>query len=176
MPQSMDPMACRSFRKNHLAYLDDTLAGDLMSAAQRHILTCDSCAAHDSMVRRSLMVAKNLPSIEPSAAFQQRLQARLAECREERRTERDLRNDAVDAAMLPMAGNRASWLAPRTIAAIAASAILGTLIWRGVTTPDVPLVAMQPVIASEPVRPEVRYVSPRCSRRWRPGIRYGPQR
>ncbi len=164
MQQSMAPMDCRSFRRNHLAYLDDTLAGDLMAEAQRHILACDACAAHDSMVRRSLMVARNLPTIEPSAAFQQRLQARLAECREERRSQRDgsretTRSD-VDAVMLPMAGSRSAWRGPRALAAIAAGAVIGTMIWRGVSTPDAPLVAMEPVIASEPVRPEVRYVSP----------------
>ncbi len=160
MPQSMAPMDCRSFRRNHLAYLDDTLAGDLMASAQRHILACDACAAHDTMVRRSLMVAKNLPTIEPSAAFQQRLQARLAECREERRSQRDMPSVGIDAVMLPMAGTRSAWRGPRTLAAIATGAVIGTMIWRGVTTPAAPLVAMEPVIASEPVRPEVRYVSP----------------
>ncbi len=161
MPQSMAPMDCRSFRKHHLAYLDDTLAGDLMSAAQRHILACDGCAGHDSMVRRSLMVAKNLPSIEPSAAFQQRLQARLAECRAERQAQHDATSDSGrDTVHLPMAGTRAGWRGPRTLAAIAAGAVIGTLVWRGVASTSAPLVAMEPVIASQPARPEVRYVSP----------------
>ena len=76
-PQLIAPMDCRSVRKHHLAYLDATLAGDQMASAQRHIMACDPCAAHDTLVRRSLMVARNLSTIEPSAAFQERLQAKL---------------------------------------------------------------------------------------------------
>jgi len=161
MPQSMAPMDCRSFRKHHLAYLDDTLAGDLMAAAQRHILACDACAAHDALVRRSLMVAKNLPTIEPSVDFQQRLQARLAECRAERQAQLGALHGAGDAVLLSATASRPAWRGPRALAAIAAGAMIGTLVWRGVTTASTaPLVAMEPVIASQPARPEVRYVSP----------------
>lgn len=162
MPQSMGLMDCRSFRKHHFAYLDDTLSGDDMAAAQRHILACDGCAAHDTLVRRSLMMAKSMPMIEPSAAFQQKLKARLAECREERA--------ALQAGGMPMphavpatarfSEPRAGWFTPRTLAAIAASAVVGTLVWRGTAGQTVPVVAMEPVIASAPARPEVRYVSP----------------
>lgn len=161
MPQSMAPMDCRSFRKHHLAYLDDTLAGELMAAAQRHILACDACAAHDALVRRSLMVAKNLPTIEPSIDFQQRLQARLAECRAERQAQLVAVHDAGSTVLFSATASRPAWRRPRTLAAIAAGAMIGTLVWRGVTTASTaPLVAMEPVIASQPARPEVRYVSP----------------
>ncbi|MCC6242208.1 MAG: zf-HC2 domain-containing protein [Gemmatimonadaceae bacterium] len=163
MPQSMELMDCRRFRKHHFAYLDDTLSGDDMAAAQRHILACNACAAHDTLVRRSLMMAKSLPTIEPSVAFQQRLQARLAECRVERDAQQTLR-PTPSTLMAPMPSAallRASWLSPRTaVAAIAASAVVGTMMWREVSTPSVPVVAMEPVIATAPVRPEARYVSP----------------
>lgn len=76
-------MDCTHFRKLHLAYLDDTLPGTQMAAAQRHVLHCDACAAHDTLVRRSLMIARSLPAIEPTAEFQRRLRERLAACREE---------------------------------------------------------------------------------------------
>ncbi len=76
-------MDCRSFRSQHLAYLDDTLPGTVMSEAQQHIMQCDACAAHDTMVRRSLLLARNhLRDIEPSDAFRERLQARLAACKQ----------------------------------------------------------------------------------------------
>ena len=55
-------MDCRTFRKHHLAYLDDTLPGDVMARAQCHVLNCDACAAHDTMVRRSLMMVRSLPT------------------------------------------------------------------------------------------------------------------
>ena len=175
MPQLMSPMGCRAFRKHHLAYLDDTLSGDQMAAAQRHILACDPCAAHDTMVRRSLMLAKSMPAIEPSSAFQERLNARLAQCRTERlalqedptgrqapatrgRFDKDL--------LMPMGGARPLWRSPRTFAALVAGAVLGTMVWRGLTPSSAPLVAMQPVnstqpvIATQPVAPQVQYVSP----------------
>ena len=90
-------MDCRSFRRHHLAYLDNTLPGELLVAAECHVIDCEACARHDTAVRRALMLARNLAPIEPSADFQARLEARL---RAElacggRRPERD---DAVDGA------------------------------------------------------------------------------
>ena len=77
-------MDCTHFRRQHLAYLDDTLPGDLMAAAQRHLLLCDACAAHDTRIRRALMVARSLAPVSPRADFRARLDARLAECRQAR--------------------------------------------------------------------------------------------
>ncbi|MBV9879143.1 MAG: hypothetical protein JO180_01550 [Gemmatirosa sp.] len=74
-------MDCRAFHKYHLAYLDDTLPGELMGAAEYHLVTCETCAAHDTAVRRGLLLARNLPSIELSADFSARLAARLDEVR-----------------------------------------------------------------------------------------------
>ena len=48
----------------------------------------------------------------------------------------------------------------RTLVAIAASAVIGVLVWRGAMPAHTPLMAMDPVIATEPARPEIRYVSP----------------
>lgn len=74
-------MDCKQFRKQHLAYLDDTLPGETMAALQHHVMICRSCAAHDTLVRRSLMIARNLPECEPDRDFQKRLRERLATCR-----------------------------------------------------------------------------------------------
>lgn len=74
------PVDCRQFRRDHLEYLDDTLPGDTMRAAQLHLLQCAACATHDTMVRRSLMVARSLPRITPRAGFEAQLAARLAMC------------------------------------------------------------------------------------------------
>jgi hypothetical protein len=70
-------MDCRSFRKRHLAYLDDTLPGVEMAGMQQHILRCDRCARHDASVRRSLLLLRNLPPIRPTDGFSDRLRARL---------------------------------------------------------------------------------------------------
>ncbi len=75
-------MDCTDFRRHHLAYVDDTLPGDVLVAAERHRVECATCGAHDTLVRRSLLIARNLPSIEPSADFSARLEARLREVRE----------------------------------------------------------------------------------------------
>jgi hypothetical protein len=164
MTQLMAPIDCRGFRKLHLAYLDDTLSGDQMTAAQRHILACDSCAAHDTMVRRSLMVARSMPTIEPSAAFQQRLQARLAECRQERLSgydeNRGKSGPMLDAMLMSQHAPGFGWRSPRALVVIAASAVIGVMVWRGTQPAAAPLIAMEPVIASEPARPEIRFVSP----------------
>lgn len=138
-------MDCRSFRKQHLAYLDDTLPGDSMSAAQRHVMACDGCAAHDTLVRRSLMMARSLPTIEPSSDFQERLRSRLASCRDE-----------VDAAESTKPRVRNA----RTVAAVAAGMALGTLAWSGLTSESTSVIAMQPVIATQPAIAPTPYIRP----------------
>ncbi len=155
-------MDCKHFRKQHLAYLDDTLPGDLMAQAQRHVLVCDGCAAHDALVRRSLMVVHNvapaMPSIEPSAEFQARLRARLAECRAERTAA--VAGTLGDTVMPPVAHNR--FVSPsRTMIAMAASAVIGALAFQAFRSDTAPTLAMQPVMAMPPA-PVARapYINP----------------
>jgi hypothetical protein len=71
-------MNCREFRRKHDAYVDDTLSGMDIEAMGRHLRLCAQCAALDTRIRRSLLLARNLPTIHPSAAFGERLQMRLA--------------------------------------------------------------------------------------------------
>ncbi|HEU4720331.1 MAG TPA: hypothetical protein VFS59_03135 [Gemmatimonadaceae bacterium] len=71
-------MNCREFRRKHDAYVDDTLSGVEMEAMGRHRRLCAQCAALDTRIRRSLLLVHNLPAIQPSAAFSERLQMRLA--------------------------------------------------------------------------------------------------
>ncbi len=44
---------------------------------RQHMRACPPCAHHDAIVRRSLMLVRSLPTIEPSPDFQARLEARL---------------------------------------------------------------------------------------------------
>ncbi len=76
-------MDCRNFRGNHLAFVDDTLPGVDVVRMRQHLGVCRHCAAQDAVVRRSLLAARNLPTIRPSADFSRRLQRRLAEARRE---------------------------------------------------------------------------------------------
>lgn len=74
-------MRCSEFRDLHCSYIDDTLAGVELVRMQTHIAECPECSAADTRVRRSLMVLHSIPSIEPSADFAARLDARIKECK-----------------------------------------------------------------------------------------------
>ena len=74
-------MDCRFFRRHHVAFVDDTLPGVELVAMERHRIECAACAQLDAMVRRSLLLAHNLPSIECSADFGARLAQRLEQVR-----------------------------------------------------------------------------------------------
>lgn len=136
---------CRDFRKNHVAFVDDLLPGVDMVAMQCHLHECDACARHDMLVRRSLLLFRNTPMIEPSPDFSVRLNARLRECR------------AMDA-MADASGMSIS----RTLVAAAASILLiGTLAlsttdWTG-SPGDV---LLEPVVAYEPAPPTPPLANP----------------
>ena len=72
------PMDCRSFKKKHDAFLDDTLPGIETIEMQEHVRACARCSRHDAEIRRSLFLLRNLPSVEVSSGFVQRLRARIA--------------------------------------------------------------------------------------------------
>lgn len=120
----MTRVDCSRFRHQHLDYLDDALPRALMSAAQLHLLACDACAAHDALVRRSLMAVRSLPTAEPSAAFSQRLQARLAVCRAEQRIAQSTR--LWQAHALALRAERRARVS-RAALLMAASAVAGVL-------------------------------------------------
>src|SRR5258706_11748842 len=95
-------MDCRQFCDQHVAFVDDTLAGIELVRMQRHLAECECCAKHDAKIRRALLLFRNLPSIEPSADFSRRLEARLRECDNDRllaSTQRNLRLGAVAATL-----------------------------------------------------------------------------
>jgi hypothetical protein len=72
-------MNCREFRRKHDAYIDDTLSGVELGAMVRHLRFCERCARLDTRVRRALLLAHNLPTIQPSPMFGERLRVRLAQ-------------------------------------------------------------------------------------------------
>ncbi len=151
-------MDCRIFRKHHFAYLDDTLAGDVMTEAQQHIMQCDACAAHDNLVRRSIMMVRNLPEIEPSEAFEKRLQQRLASCKQGSPHD-EFSDVAYDDAFLtaplghPM---QRTWRSTRSWFAVAACVtVVGAMSYSGGDARLVPDVQLQPVLASAPAPVEL---------------------
>jgi anti-sigma factor RsiW len=71
-------MDCKAFARLHSGFLDDTLPGVERAAMREHLSSCTRCANKDAEIRRALLVLKNLPPIQVSDGFQDRLRARLA--------------------------------------------------------------------------------------------------
>src|SRR5262245_58296391 len=71
-------MDCKSFTSKHAAFIDDTLPGVDMAGMRAHINECMRCARRDADVRRALLLVRNLPQVQVSEGFQDRLRARLA--------------------------------------------------------------------------------------------------
>ncbi len=109
-------MDCRAFQKDHVAFIDDTLPVANMMDMQAHVAECESCSRHDASERRALLLFRNLPRVEPSAAFRSRLDARLREARlttAPRATPLPYRTMAVAASVVLLAG---VWVTMATMA------------------------------------------------------------
>jgi hypothetical protein len=72
-------MDCRQFREKHVAFVDDVLPATEMREMHHHRAVCSRCSRHDTAIRRSLLLIRNLPPIEPSPDFVARLNERLAQ-------------------------------------------------------------------------------------------------
>ncbi len=70
-------MDCRDFRDRHSLLVDLMCSSFDENEMREHMRRCAECSRHDTVVRRSLMLVRSLPTIEPSPDFQARLQARL---------------------------------------------------------------------------------------------------
>lgn len=70
-------MDCRRFRDQHTLFVDVMCSALEENEMREHMRACPRCSRHDTVVRRSLMMVKSLPLIEPSPDFRARLEARL---------------------------------------------------------------------------------------------------
>ncbi|MDQ3673473.1 MAG: zf-HC2 domain-containing protein [Gemmatimonadota bacterium] len=132
-------MDCRTFHKNHVGYVDDTLSAVDTVEMHDHVADCEWCARHDTAVRRSLLLVRNLPTIEPSADFNTRLNARLREL------------GPSSHLAYGLAAKPAFWGLHRLAAAAAVIATVGTLGLASLelmATP--PELALEPVVATRP--------------------------
>jgi hypothetical protein len=136
-------MNCREFRSKHAAYVDDTLSGVDIDAMALHRRLCERCAQLDTRVRRALLVARNLPTIQPSAAFSQRLNARLEAERNSGAFLRHTHDAIVPSGRSLLAGRYAVIIAGMLMAA----GVTGTLTM--VRARD-EVIRMAPVVASIP--------------------------
>ncbi len=71
------PMNCRTFRKSHVDFVDGLLGDKRSAKMYEHLDACGQCGRLDTAVRRGLLVARNLPQIQPSPDFMSRLHTRL---------------------------------------------------------------------------------------------------
>lgn len=130
-------MDCRTFRRKHLAFLDDTLPGVEMVQMEQHRQSCSECARVDSTVRRSLLLLRNMPMIEPSAGFQARLLQRLSyESQRGRLSERYFRGPSLGV----FAGSAASVVALGLVGAV----LFGSFGDGVATIPRLPAVVTAP--------------------------------
>lgn len=129
-------MDCRTFHKLHVAYVDDTLSAVDTAGMHAHVARCAPCARHDTMVRRSLLLVRNLPTIEPSLDFNSRLNAKLREI-----------GPASALNQRPEPFRRFHWLT----AAVATIATIGTLSIASLEfMAPLPQLALAPVVATRP--------------------------
>ena len=125
------------FREKHVAFVDDVLSGDDMVEMRRHLEACYRCARHDTGVRRSLILARNLPQIAPSADFMERLNARL----------RDL--DRLDSGR----SQRTPTVGPFAMLAASIIAIAGLATALSSRSDSTEPIVLPPVVASIPAEP-----------------------
>ena len=137
-------MNCREFRRKHDAYVDDTLSGMELDGMARHRRFCERCAQLDTRIRRALLVARNLPTIQPSSSFSVRLQVRLQAERASLDTARQAEHDHT--------ARRWSPLSPGAFSAIAAGvfAVAGLAGAAALSSMHEDVIRLAPVIASRP--------------------------
>lgn len=70
-------MDCRRFRDLHALLVDERCSALTENEMREHMAKCPPCAKHDAAVRRSLLLVRNLPDIQPSPDFNARLESRL---------------------------------------------------------------------------------------------------
>ena len=140
-------MNCREFRRKHDAYVDDTLSGVEMEAMARHRRLCAQCASLDTRIRRSLLLVHNLPAIQPSATFSERLQMRLAH---ERALKSARQADGAGTMMGLMTRHRSPF-STGTYVALAAGVAMAAGLMSATFAPDADQpIRLAPVVASAP--------------------------
>lgn len=70
-------MDCKEFLDKHSLYVDLMCSALEENEMREHARRCAKCSRHDMLVRRSLLLVRNLPTIEPSVGFRERLNERL---------------------------------------------------------------------------------------------------
>lgn len=70
-------MDCKEFRERHAPFVDLMCSAHDENEMRQHMRVCSECTRHDTRIRRSLLLVRNLPTIELSPDFRARLDAKL---------------------------------------------------------------------------------------------------
>ena len=114
-------MSCGRMEKKIMGYVDGRLKEGERLEMEKHLSTCDACRVRVNEFRAVNVLLDELPMIEPSAAFDIRMQARVA--------------------AEPAKQSWWAWFAPSPRVALAASMLLLATVWIGSRRPDSPLSA-----------------------------------
>ena len=126
-------MDCKEFHERHAPFVDLMCSVQDELDMREHMRGCQECAKHDTRIRRSLMLVRSLPSIEPSPGFRARLDERLREVRATPARPAPRRTSAVVMAAIAAGAAFIAWFAIESVG----------------TTPT-PEIAMPPVVAMTP--------------------------
>jgi anti-sigma factor RsiW len=137
-------MNCREFRRKHDAYIDDTLSGVELDAMARHRERCERCARLHTRVRRALLLAHNLPTIELSKGFGERLQLRLTHERALTSTSQEFRDALSSGRRRPLSVGAYTALAAGILA------VAGLATTMSVMGGEQRTIRLAPVVASLP--------------------------
>jgi hypothetical protein len=138
-------MDCREFQDKHALLIDVRCSALDENEMRDHMRECPRCARQDMLVRRSLLLVRNLASIEPSPDFRARLDARLRDVGAHPLASLDVR---------PAGRVLPAWIA--TAAAVLAIAVIGMRTFSGSAEP----IMMPPVVASSPAFEHSTLASP----------------
>jgi anti-sigma factor RsiW len=108
-------MSCGRMEKKIMGYVDGRLKEGERLEMEKHLSTCAACRVRVNEFRAVNVLLDELPMIEPSAAFDVRMQARVA--------------------AEPAKQSWWAWFAPSPRVAFAASMLLAT-VWIGSRGPD----------------------------------------
>ncbi|MGH7466824.1 MAG: zf-HC2 domain-containing protein [Longimicrobiales bacterium] len=126
-------VSCRDFLDGHSDYLDGALPDPMAKRFDAHVRSCTGCQRYDHVLRRGLMLARNLPEIQPSIHFHERLQAELM----------DLDAESIQRPIL--AGPATVVMIAAVLAVIALTPLIRLTELIEATPPVLPLVAPAPL-------------------------------
>jgi negative regulator of sigma E activity len=109
--EGKEVMSCIRMENKILGYLDGRLKEGERLDVEKHLGTCAACQVRVNEFRAVNVLLDELPMIEPSAAFDARVRARVA--------------------AEPAKQNWSAWFAPPPRVAIAASMLLLAMVWLG---------------------------------------------